>query len=269
MNYVLMEKKDGVGYISLNRPEKHNAMNHGMVAEIVEALSLYDKDEEVSCIVLRGEGKSFCSGYDMSPDKKPFTTYDEWRKEAVDSNAMDWGIWDNRKMVIASVKGYCLAGGCDLMLCCDMTISADNAVFSEPELEFSTHPSFLILPYIVPLKVAKYMLVTGERFNAEEAKDLGMVNKIVTLDDLDKETHLLAKKVAKLYSPAMQYLKRSINMTREIAGLRNMIDVSEEYFTASKMQLSPLAKKFFEIAEKDGMKAAIEWRTAYFAESSD
>ena len=266
MDTIVMERRGRVGYITLNRPEKHNAMNHEMVAEITEALSLYDKDDEVAVIVLRGAGKSFCGGYDLSPDKKPYTTIPEWRKEGVDSNLMDLAIWDNRKVVIASVQGFCLAGGSDLMLSCDITIAAENAVFSEPELEFSTHPSFLILPYIVSLKDAKYMLFTGERFNAEEAKQMGMVNKVVPTEGLEAETIALANKVARMAGPAMEMLKKSLNKTAEFAGMRNMIYLSQESFASSKVQPTEVTRRFFELAEKESMQAAIRWRTAYFAQ---
>jgi len=268
MEAVLMKRRGGVGYITLNRPEKHNSMNHQMVAEIVEALRIYDADEDVKVIVLKGAGKSFCAGYDMSPDKKPFTTFPEWRKEGVDSNKMDYGIWDNKKPVIAQVHGYCLAGGCDLMLCCDFTIAADNTIFSEPELEFSTHPSFLILPYIVPIKEAKYLLFTGERIGVEEGRRLGMVQKVFSLETLEEETFAIANKIAKLSSPAMDLLKKNINKAAELAGMRQMMYWSEESFVASKMQLSDVAKKFFAMAESEGMQAAIKWRTKYFADGA-
>lgn len=265
MNEILKERKGSVGYITLNRPEKHNAMNHELVSALIEAMANYDRDEQVHVIVIRGAGKSFCGGYDLSPDQKPYTTIPQWREEGMMANRMDLSIWDSRKVVIASVQGFCLAGGCDLMLSCDLTVAADNAVFSEPELEFSTHPSFLLLPYIVPLKEAKYMLFSGERFGAGDAKRLGMVNKVVPAEELEAETERLANKVAGMYGPAMELVKRSLNKKAELAGMRELIYMSQESFSSSKVQPTEATARFFEIAKKEGMQAAIRWRTAFFA----
>lgn len=264
METVLMEVKNRVGVITLNGPEKLNAFNHKMVAELTQAFKEMDADERVHVILLKAAGRCFGAGYDVSPDAKPFTTIKEWRKEGVDSNAMMYAAWDNKKPVIAQVHSYCFGGACDLVMACDLAICSDDAIFSVPEIQFNTHPSFLIMPYTVMMKNAKMMLMTGDRFSAEEAKEFGIVNKVVPKDSLEEEVEMLAAKLVKVPTPAMESCKKSINQTYEMAGMRNAIFMSEEAFAAVKVQQTPESKKFFEIAETEGMKAAFKWRDEYF-----
>lgn len=268
METILVEVKSRIGYITLNRPDKLNAFNHKLVAELTEAFHQLDQDEEVNVIVLKAAGRCFGSGYDISPAAKPFTTIKEWRKEGVDSNQMMYGAWDSKKPVIAQVQSYCFGGACDLVMSCDLAICSDDALFSVPEIQFNTHPSMLIMPYTMLMKNAKMLLMTGDRIDAEEARSIGLVNKVVPREDLEAEVEALAKKLVKIPTPALQGCKKSINQIYEMAGMRNAIYMSEEAFAAVKVQQTPESKKFFEIADKDGMKAAFNWRDAYYADDN-
>jgi len=266
---VLLEKKGRVGYIVLNRPEKHNSMNQEVIEGVKEAIKKHNEDDSVKVIVLRGNGKSFGAGYDLSPGVWPFTTIEGWRKSGENANAMGVGIWESRKIVIASVHGYCLAGAFDLTLCCDITIAADNAVFQQPDLEFGSHPAFLIMPYIVPIKDAKYMFFTGEKIDAVEAKRMHIINKIVPADKLEEETYKLANRISRIASPSMEMMKMSINKSVELAGFRNLLYISSNSFASGKMQLTEQSKHFFEISEKEGMRAAIKWREKMFVDEEE
>lgn len=265
MNTLLLEIDKRVATITLNRPDKLNAFNHELVAELTQVLHELDENDEVNVIVLKGSGRCFGSGYDVTPSDKPYTTVAEWRKEAVDSNVMMYGAWDNRKPVIAQVHGYCFGGACDLVMSCDLAVCADNAVFSVPELQFGTHPSMLLMPYTMLMKHAKMVLMAGDRIGAEDAARIGLVNQVVPAEKLDEAVQELAAKLVKVPTPALQACKKTINKIYELAGMRSAMFMSEEAFAAVKVQHTPESDKFFEIADQDGMKAAFKWRDAYFA----
>ena len=261
---IILLKKSGIGYITLNRPSKRNAIDANTVAEFVEGINIFSQDSEVKVVVLRGNGPAFCAGYDLSaPALQKLDGIDDWRRECVSNHRMAMGIWDSPKPVIASVHGYAMAAGTDITLTCDITIAADNAIFGEPDLEFGTHPSFSVLPYVMPLKEAKYYYFTGEQFDAYEALRLNVVNKVVPFENLAQETDRVAHRIARMACPAMYMLKRTLNKSAELAGFRNYIDFSVEGFASAHELLTDAHKKFFSIIESDGMKAAINWRNRY------
>jgi len=262
---VLLEKREGVGYITLDRPQKRNALDAETVEGVVEGITAFSQDDEVKVMVLRGNGPAFCAGYDLSaPALQKLDGIDDWRRECVSNHRMAMGIWDSPKPVIASVHGYAMAAGTDITLTCDITIAADNAIFGEPDLEFGTHPSFSVLPYVMPLKEAKYYYFTGDRFDAYEALRLNVVNKVVPFENLAEETDRVARRIARMACPAMYMLKKTLNKSAELAGFRNYIDFSVEGFAAAHELLTDAHKKFFSIIESDGMKAAINWRNRYY-----
>ncbi len=262
---VLMEKQEGVGYITLNRPEKRNALDAETVEGVVRALRAFEEDDEVKVMVLRGNGPAFCAGYDLAaPALAKLEGIEPWRKECTGNHRMAMGIWDSRKPVIASVHGFAMAGGCDITLTCDITIAAEGTVFGEPDLEFGTHPSFSVLPYLMPLKEAKYYYLTGEPFDAQEALRLNVVNKVVPAEELARETARIAKRIARMSCPAMGMLKKTLNKSAELAGFRTYVDISVEGFSAAKVLMTDVHKKFFGVIEEKGMKAAVAWRNRYY-----
>lgn len=265
MNTLLLNIDRRVATVTLNRPDKLNAFNHELVAELTKTLRELDQNDQVNVIVLKGAGRCFGSGYDVTPSDKSYTTVAEWRKEAVDSNVMMYGAWDNRKPVIAQVHGYCFGGACDLVMSCDLAICADNTEFSVPELQFGTHPSMLLMPYAMLMKHAKMVLMAGGRIGAGDAVRIGFVNQAVPAEKLDETVQELAAKLVKVPTPALQGCKATVNKIYELAGMRQSMYMSEEAFAAVKMQHTPETDRFFEIADRDGMKAAFKWRDAYFA----
>lgn len=265
MNTLLLNIERRIATITLNRPEKLNSFNHKLVSELTQALHELDKNKDVHVIIIKGAGRCFGSGYDITPSDKPYTTVEEWRKEAVDSNVMMYGVWDNCKPVIAQVHGYCFGGACDLLMCCDLAICSEDALFSVPEVQFNSHPSMLIMPYTMLMKQAKMVLMAGDRIGAEEARRIGLVNEVVPQNKLDETVRALAEKLVKYPTPSLQRCKKTINKIYELAGLRHAMYMSEEAFASVKMEHTPESDRFFEIAGEKGTKAAFKWRDAYFA----
>ena len=266
MSTVITEVKRRVGYITMNRPDKLNALNDDLLIDVYNALCEFEADVNVRCVVLRGAGRAFSPGFDLSPRENPFETVTDWREHVELGNKVTWKIWDMTTPVIASVHGFCLGGGCDLAAVCDFTIAADTAVFGEPEIQFNSGPPFMMVPYVIGIKKAKELILTGDRIDANEAYRIGLVNKVVAADKLDEEVTALAIKMVKVPQVSVQLNKLSINRIYEAAGFRSGINAAAEMFPLILMTSTPEFDRFNEVKEKDGLAAAFKWRDEFFAQ---
>src|SRR5215831_9096496 len=192
---ITLERAAGVATLTLNRPERLNAIDQRMLDELGAALDDLEADDAVRAIVLTGAGKAFSSGFDL---KEQMAARPEgaamWREIlARDFNGV-MRFWRCPKPTIAAVRGHCLAGGCELALACDVTIAAADAVFGEPELKFGAGIVVMLLPWLAGPKQAKELIFLGEdRLSVERARELGIVNKIVPDASLEAETALVAR----------------------------------------------------------------------------
>lgn len=263
---VILEKRGMIGILTMNRPEKLNALNADLLTDLCEGIRQFNEDEEVRVIVLKGAGRAFCAGFDISPREKPLTTVQEWRAHTQLCNSIYFAIWNSKQPVIASVQGYSMGGGCDLAMVCDFTVASEEAIFGEPEIQFGSGSAFLIMPWAVGMKKAKYMLMTGDRVSAAEAERIGMVTRVVPADKLDEEVIALARKLAKIPVPAMQLNKEVLNRNYEIEGFMNSVLCSRDVFIMTILSETPESVHFHEIVKRDGLAAAFKWRDAFFAE---
>ncbi len=263
---VICEKLGKIGILTLNRAEKLNTLNDDVLIRLYEGIRQLDADEEVRVIVLKAAGRAFCAGFDLSPREKPFTTIQDWREHARLGNRTFFAIWDSQKPVIASVQGYCMGGGCDLAMVCDFTVASEEAIFGEPEIQFSSSSSFVMMPWAVGMKKTKHVLMTGDRVSAAEAERIGIVTYVVPPEKLEDEVMALAKKLMKIPVPAMRLNKEAINRSYEMAGLREALIVGEAIFGVVHMSKTPENAEFFAIAAKEGLSAAFKWRDAKFAD---
>ena len=176
-----------VGIVSLNRPEKLNAISPELKRALVERLHAADRDPDTSVVVLRAEGRSFSAGYDIGPSPARAARRGNalaWHESLTDDVALELTPWDMKKPVIASVRGHCLGGGCELVMMCDITIAADDALFGEPEIRFSNVGPALVMPFIIGFKRARELLYLGDPIDARTALQYGMVNRVVPGDEL-------------------------------------------------------------------------------------
>ncbi|MDH4168294.1 MAG: enoyl-CoA hydratase [Acidimicrobiia bacterium] len=252
MEHIIYEVDGPVGIITLDRAEKANAVDQQSLDEMDEAWSMAAADRDVRVIVLKANGKHFSSGHDISvtdqavgDDGKatgdnPGTQVD-WKERGLQA-IYEWETihylgysrkWrDVPKPSIAAVQGACIAGG--LMLCwpCDLIIAADNARFSDPVVrmgiggvEYHGHT------WEVGPRKAKEMLFTARNFSATEAEQLGMVNRVVPLDDLVDETLKLAHQIAEMHPFALAQAKRAVNQTMDVQGfytaLQSVFDIHQ------------------------------------------
>jgi enoyl-CoA hydratase len=229
--FVEYEVDEGVAVITLNRPQAANAQNQQVLMELDELWTRADEDIAVKVIVLRSNGKHFSAGHDMSG--KGFSTLNQdipipealydWETRHYLHYAKRWR--DIPKPSIAAVQGKCIAAG--LMLCwpCDLIIAADNAEFSDPVaymgicgVEYHAHT------WEFGARKAKELLFTGDSLGAVQAEQIGMVNKVVPLDDLMTSTMALAHRIAKQDTFALRIAKRTVNRTLDIQGFGSAIE---------------------------------------------
>ena len=263
---ALVERKGHVGVLTLNRPEKMNALSDQLLNDLYAGIVELEQDKDVRVIVVKGSGRAFCAGYDLSPREEPFTTILDWRDHAQHGSRLMFAIWNSKKPVIAQIHGHCLGGGCDLAMVCDFTVAAESTMIGEPEIQFHSGPPFGIMPFVIGMKKTKELLLTGDRVTAKEAEHIGLITKCVADDDLEEEVWALATKLMKISIPAMRLNKEAINRTYEMAGFTNAIHYGEGIFATILMSETPEAAKFFEIVEREGLAAAFKWRDAYFAD---
>jgi enoyl-CoA hydratase len=266
VNYETDEK---VSIVTLNRPAKLNAISKDLKVQLSQTLRRADEDAATCVVVLRAEGRSFCVGYDISPDPaKEASRHDalKWHETLSDDVALEMLPWDMKKPVIASVQGHALGGGCELAMLCDITIAAADATFGEPEVRFSNVGPAMIMPWLVGLKRARELIYMGDSINAEEALRLGMINKIVPVEELRAATLKFAKRMTLIAPESLYGAKRAINRGAEADGLRNAIYAGLDVLAPLYAAKTEVGMKFQEIKKKDGLGAALKWRAAQFRE---
>jgi len=267
---IFVEKLGTVARLTLNRPERANALNKAMLEEIGAALDQAERDADVRALIVRGAGSAFSSGFDLKEqmERQP-RGIDEWRPILRRDFDTVMRFWHFPRPTIAAVRGPCLAGACELALACDLTIAADDAFFGEPELKFGAGIVAMILPWIVGPKVAKEIILTGEdRIPAARARDIGMVNRVVPAADLDAAALALAQHIAAIDPDLVKHTKRAINRAYEA---QNMLAALEEALAIDlgiEGAGSPDKAQFMEIARRDGLKAALAWRDWRFAQKT-
>ena len=263
---LLSEDIGPVRRLTMNRPKALNALSGELIDAMSRALDDAARDESVRVLILRGNGRAFCSGYDLSEDAEAGTKdsvgwYDELQHSADEMLR----FFDHPKPIVAQVHKYCLAGGCDLMMCCDLTVCSDDALFGEPEIRFGSGVVTMVMPWLLGARKAKELLFTGEdRIDAQEALRIGLVNRVVPLGALDDETIRLAEEIAKNDPFAVQMQKKAINAVWEGAGFRRAIEANVALDTLIETADLPERARFREITMEKGLKEAIAWRDARF-----
>ncbi len=267
---LLAEDLGPVRRFTMNRPKALNALSGQLIEALSEAFRAGAQDPSVRVMILRGAGRAFCSGYDLTEDadtggKDTVGWYEELKASA--DKMLE--IFDNPKPIIAQVHSYCLAGGCDLMMICDICVCSDDARFGEPEIRFGSGVVTMVMPWVIGARKAKELLFTGEdRIDAAEALRIGLVNKVVPAGELDAATLSLAEEIAKNDPFAVAMQKKAINRMWENSGFREAIAANVEMDTLIEAADLPERTEFRKITMEQGLKAAIAWRDARFRENA-
>ena len=255
--------------LTMNRPESLNALSGELIDALSQALDAAADDDSVRVLIVRGAGRAFCAGYDLNEDagagaQDSRSWYGELRHSADEMMK----FYDYPKPIIASVHSYCLAGGCDLMMVCDLCVCSDDARFGEPEIRFGSGVVTMVMPWVLGARKAKELLFTGQdRIDAAEALRIGLVNKVVPAAELERATLALAQEIAKNDPFAVAMQKRAINRMWELQGFWQAIESNVEIDALIEAADLPEREEFRRITLDQGLKKAIEWRDARFRES--
>jgi enoyl-CoA hydratase len=267
---VLYETDGLVGIITMNRPKKLNALSKDMLEALLASFERADGDPATSVVILRGEGRSFCAGYDIGGTDP---SRESWRHDALRWHAhlkpqleFEMTPWYMRKPVIASVQGHAVGGGCELAMYCDLTIAGDNARFGEPEIRFSNSGPGFVMPWIIGYKRARELLYFGDLIDADTALRIGMINKVVPLEQLKEVTLKYARRLSLISPEALVATKLSINRGADVTGFRNAMQAGLDVVAPLYAAKTEAGLKFKEITKESGLGAALKWRGSQFEE---
>lgn len=271
--------KDRVAQITLNRPDRYNAINQQMANELHQALLESDDRSDVSVVVISGNGRNFCTGYDLaggygqgSEEASPHTyrsidsvVDDAWQLErGLEKRLL---MFDMHKPVLGKVHGYCLAGGTDLASLCDIVIAADDAKIGFPAARANGTPPTQMWLHLLGPQWAKRMLFTGDLLSGRDAAKLGLVMDAVPAESLDDEVEELAKRIALVDTDILAAHKRAVNVGLELMGARTLQRMVAELDARSHFSSGPRRRQFKADVKEFGIAAAFKRRDADFGDS--
>lgn len=269
--FIEYQASDGIGRVRLNRPEKLNALSRELQDELVDCMEQADDDPDVRVMTLRGNGRAFCAGYDITPPSTPEaqaaaqTQRDNIRADIHrlkrTPNTMN-RILNLSKPVIAGIHGYCIAGGTDLAMHCDIVIAADDAQIGFPPVRSMGTPPTHMWTYMVGPQWAKWFLLTGESVSGSRAEELGLVWKSVPGEGLDAAVEDLARTMARIPWELLAANKSIVNKAMDLMGRSTLQHIAAE--TDAIAHQAPIVKEFSRMAQEEGLKAALDWRDGPF-----
>jgi enoyl-CoA hydratase len=264
---VLSERRGAVALLTLNRPDKLNAINEPLIEALDAALDAAEADESVRAIVVAGRGRAFSAGFDLDMGLGEGKPEPAAVRRALQNNfRIILRFWDSPKPTIAAVHGYCLGSALELAVACDLTIAAEDCRFGEPEVKFGSGIVALLLPWLAGPKAAKYLLLTGEdRASAAEVLAMGLVNRVVPAAALLDEALALAKRIAANDAQAVRLTKRAVNRSLDIGGMRQALLAALEIDVEIETNETAESREFNQIVRREGAKAAIAWRAGKIA----
>lgn len=275
---ILYEVEKGRARITLNRPEKLNALSRELQQELHEALWEADNDTNVHAVILRGNGRAFSAGYDLTPlaNRAPAAddsytavyrggrTYDDDAWQLEKAQRLRMAIFDMHKPVVAQVHGFCLAGGTDVAFLCDIVIAAEDATIGFPPARaMGALPNNMWIYNCGP-QWAKRLFLTGDTITGAEAAQIGLVLKSVPATHLAQEVESLVDRMVMIDTDLLSANKRIVNVALELMGARTMQRFGVE--NDARAHLAPSVREFGRIAGEQGLKAALHWRDAKFGD---
>ena len=230
--------------ITLNRPEKRNPLSNELRGELFQALEHADNDPDIAVTILRGAGQCFSAGYDLKSNvaaDQPFHTaggLGNWPRHVVDGF---FRMWDLAKPVIAQVHGYCLAGGTELATACDLVYVAEDAMIGYPVVRAISPPDNQFYPWIVGLRRAMELMLTGDAMSGLDAVECGFANRAFPVAELEARVLDIAERVAKVPSDLQQMNKRAVHRQMDAMGIRAGIRAGTEMQTLATFTRSTQA----------------------------
>lgn len=265
-NYIVREDSDGIAWLTIHRPNKLNALSTTVMGQLSAELTRVDKDDSVSVVVLRGIDKAFSVGYDISEEVElGVSTAEQWHAGLSNNVGLTMQVWGLSKPVIGAVSGFCLAGGCELAMACDILIASEDAKFGEPEIRFGSGPVTLLMPFLVGQKKTNELLYTGDTIDAQTALNLGIINRAVAADELMDTVDSMARKIALTPLKILQYTKRSLKRASEAMGLREAVESNLDIAAVLNSAHTEEREEFTRLVATEGLGSALAWRDKRFS----
>lgn len=269
-----------VGRITLNRPEKLNALSGGLLYELNDVLHDLEADSDTRVIILRGNGRAFCAGYDLTPNPgggggpgRRYKSADEKRRMMImgvrtsmqQITDIQMYFWNMAKVTIASVHGYAAAGGCELTMMADLVVAADDCQIGHPgHRGLGVARNGVIWPLVIGMRKAKELSYTGEYISGTEAERIGMINYAWPKEELEDRTIAFADRLAIMSADHLAILKLNMNRFYENMGIYSSVRSSTEHDAMA--QLTEYAYEWRDQMSTNGFKAALKWRDDPFKE---
>jgi enoyl-CoA hydratase/carnithine racemase len=266
---------ESIATITLNRPERMNALTPALQSEMHRAFDTADADRAVKVIILTGNGAAFCAGYDQGqttksgvrhsdPKGKTHAEFIEFWHRNDGARVAQWQhMWRLGKPIIAAVNGWAMGGGFWYQLAADITIASDKAVFAQPEIRHISNSTFL-LAALCGWKSANRWGLTGDHFDAQEALRIGMVNEVVPHDQLMDATRALARRLAKVPEPSLRLNKAITMLGIQASGLYSGLLLEGALSAMAHTSHNDYREKLFEVQREQGLKAYLEMRDGPF-----
>ncbi|MCX6671881.1 MAG: enoyl-CoA hydratase-related protein [Euryarchaeota archaeon] len=251
---IIVEKKNGVGTITMNRPQVLNALDIQTIEELTNAVTELENDHSIHVAVLTGKDKAFIAGADI----KQMQTMNTIQAKTFASlgHSLCHSIENSRLPYIAAINGYALGGGCEVMMACDLIIASTTAKIGQPEINLGIHPGFggtQRLPRLVGTLKAKELLLIGDPIDAQEALRIGLINKVIEPEKLMEETEKIAQKIATKSGVQTHCIKTLVNT-----------GVNIDLLSACTLEISSFSSGFATEDQKEGMAAFLEKRKPVF-----
>lgn len=267
---ILYDVSNRVAHVTLNRPEKLNALSDILLEEYAAALVEAERDPDVGVVVVRAAGRAFSAGYDVGggsgytqiQKQAPFLA-DRLRLQFFDDKITT--AWRLVKPVIAQVHGYCVAGGNDIAGQCDIIIAAENATFGHPQIRRLGLTWMHMFPYKCGPQWSKMLMFTGDSISGKEAEKIGVVARAVPEDNLEEEVEKLAARIALVDPTLLAMNKLAVNRVFEEMGLRNTFNAANTYDTIA--HTAEAMQEFNRIAREQGLKTALAANEGPFRQS--
>ncbi|MDH6232311.1 enoyl-CoA hydratase [Mesorhizobium soli] len=260
---VLWEKdaQDAFVTLTLNRPDKMNAMNQELGDALEAAIARAVKAPDVRAVIITGAGRAFTAGFDLGGEDFEMDA-EAWREDIGANMRRMQFIREAPIPIIAAVNGYALAGGLELMMCCDMSIAAEDAMLGEPEVRHVSAPPTLMLPWTVPMIHARRLMYTGDLIDGREAERIHLVNKAVSRDQLKTEAEKLARKCARMPGAAIKFAKAALNHQQQTAGLDSSWTYNRE--TTAILHASEEGRHWMRLLKEHSLKEFLAIREKPF-----
>ena len=264
--YLLYEvDQEHVCWLTLNRPEKLNAMNLQLIGELQAGLLRADADDDINVIVIRGAGRGFCAGHDLdedaAEDRSSIYDYRAHYFHQFDEFTTPWRV---TKPVIASVHRYAIGKGFELSLLCDISIVTEDTRLGYNEVRYGVSGHCMYLPWLVNMKTAKDLLLTGRELSAAEAKAMGLVTDVVGTTELAEATRKKATLMARLPREMQRMHKMYLNRVYEMQGLKTATDYYLEQVAIMGAQPVPAYAEFSKMTSERGLRAALDHANARY-----